>query len=43
MQFVLDNPSEAQRIGFAGKKMAIKFFNYCSKAKEIDDFLSSEN
>ena len=41
MQFVIDNPAEAQRIGIEGKKMAIKLFDYRYKAKEIDDFLTT--
>jgi len=40
MQFVIDNPLEAKKIGFEGKNMAIKLFDYRYKAKEIDDFLN---
>lgn len=40
MQFVIDNPSEAKRIGLEGKNMAFELFDYRYKAKEIDDFLT---
>lgn len=40
MQFVINYPSEAKKIGFEGKNMAIKLFDYRYKAKEIDDFLT---
>jgi len=40
MQFVINNPSQAKKIGFEGKNMAIKLFDYRYKAKEIDEFLT---
>jgi glycosyltransferase involved in cell wall biosynthesis len=40
MQFVIDNPAEAKKIGLEGKNIAIKLFDYRYKAKEIDDFLT---
>lgn len=42
MQFVIDNPSDAQKIGTEGKNVATKLFDYRYKAEEIDDFLNSE-
>ena len=42
MQFVINNPSDAQKIGIEGKKIATKLFDYRYKAKDIDDFLNSE-
>ena len=40
MQFVIDNPTEAQKIGLEGRNVASKLFDYRYKAKEIDDFLT---
>lgn len=40
MQFVIDNPTEAQKIGLEGKNVASKLFDYRYKAKEIDDFFT---
>jgi glycosyltransferase involved in cell wall biosynthesis len=42
MQFVIDNPEEAKRIGERGKEIASRIFDYRSMATEIDNFLETQ-
>ncbi len=42
MQFVLNNPSEAQNVGIKGEKIASEIFDYRNRASVINNFLNSE-
>ncbi len=42
MQYVIDNPSDAQKIGLQGKKIATDLFDYRYQAKNINNFLDAE-
>ena len=40
MEFVINNPVQAQKIGLEGQKLATKLFDYRSKAQEMNNFLN---
>jgi glycosyltransferase involved in cell wall biosynthesis len=42
MQFVIDNPVDAQNVGKEGKKIASEIFDYRNRAKIINDFLNEK-
>ncbi|MBS1608619.1 MAG: glycosyltransferase [Bacteroidetes bacterium] len=42
MQFVIDEPEKAEKIGQRGKSVASRIFDYRNVAKEIDSFLEAE-
>lgn len=42
MQFVIDEPEQAEKIGQRGKSVASRIFDYRNVAKEIDSFLEAE-
>ena len=39
MQFIIDNPLEAQRIGINGRNIASRFFDYRNQAETINTFI----
>jgi glycosyltransferase involved in cell wall biosynthesis len=41
MQFVMDNPAEAQKVGAEGKNIASNLFDYRNRAAIISDFINS--
>jgi glycosyltransferase involved in cell wall biosynthesis len=41
MQFVIDHPEEAQKIGLKGKQMGLNNFDYRNNATKINDFINS--
>ena len=43
MQFVLDNVSEVQNIGDAGRNLSLKNFDYKSYGEKIINFLAEVN
>jgi glycosyltransferase involved in cell wall biosynthesis len=42
MQFVIDNPAEAQKVGAEGKNVASNLFDYRNRAVVINDFINSQ-